>query len=85
MATDDKTYRTGVSAVREKVNAELDAACGKVFDHSPEFRRYMGVEQYKVTGIIFFDGVCAACGPRFALWRPDSCLRENEGEYFSAK
>jgi len=33
-----------VPAAREKVNAELDAARGKVFDHSPEFRCYMGVE-----------------------------------------
>lgn len=46
MASDDKTGRTGVPAAREKVNAELRAARGKVFDRSPEFRRYMGVEQY---------------------------------------
>lgn len=72
-------------AAREKVNTELDAARGKVFDHSPEVRRYMGIEQYWAPGVIFFDGVCAARGLRFALWRPDSCLRENEGEYFSAK
>ena len=44
MESDDKTGRTGVPAAREKVNAELDATCGKVFDHSPEFRRYMVVE-----------------------------------------
>lgn len=85
MASDDKTSRTGVSAAREKVNAELRTARGKVFDHSPEVRRYMGIEQYKAPGVIIFDGVCAARGPRFALWWPDSCLRENEGEYFSAK
>lgn len=72
-------------AAREKVNAELRTARGKVFDHSPEVRRYMGIEQYWAPGVIFFDGVRAARGPRFALWRPDSCLRENEGEYFSAK
>ena len=65
MASDDKTGRTGVSAAREKVNAELRAARGKVFDHSPEFR-LMGVEQYWAPGVIFFDGVCAARGPRFA-------------------
>ncbi len=53
-------------AAREKVNAELDAARGKVFDHSPEVRRYMGIEQYWAPGVIFFDGVCAARGPRFA-------------------
>lgn len=46
MASDDKTGRTGVPAAREKVNTELDAARGKVFGCSPEFRRYMGVEQY---------------------------------------
>lgn len=46
MASDDKTSRAGMSAAREKVNAELRAARGKVFDRSPEFRRYMGVEQY---------------------------------------
>lgn len=46
MASDDKTGRTGVPAAREKVNAELDAARGKVFDRSPEVRRYMGIEQY---------------------------------------
>lgn len=44
MASDDKTGRTGVPAAREKVNAELDAARGKVFGCSPEFRRYMVVE-----------------------------------------
>ena len=74
-----------MSAAREKVNAELCTARGKVFDHSPEVRRYMGIEQYWAPGVIFFDGVCAARGPRVVLWRPDSCLRENEGEYFSAK
>lgn len=46
MAADDKTSRTGMSAAREKVNAELRTARGKVFDHSPEVRRYMGIEQY---------------------------------------
>ncbi len=44
MASDDKTGRTDVPATREKVNAELRIARGKVFDHSPEFRCYMGVE-----------------------------------------
>ena len=28
------------------MSCELRAARGKVFDHSPEFRRYMGIEQY---------------------------------------
>lgn len=46
MAFDDKTDRTDVPAAREKVNAELRAARGKVFDHSPEVRRCMGIEQY---------------------------------------
>ena len=46
MASDDKTERTEMSAAREKVNAELRAARGKVFEHSPEFRRYMGVERH---------------------------------------
>lgn len=28
------------------MSCELRAARGKVFDHSPEIRRYMGIEQY---------------------------------------
>ena len=28
------------------MSCELRAARGKVFDHSPEVRRYMGIEQY---------------------------------------
>lgn len=46
MTSDDKTGCTGVPAAREKVNAELRTAPAKVFDHSPEVRRYMGIEQY---------------------------------------
>ena len=38
------------------MSCELRAARGKVFDHSPEVRRYMGIEQYEVPGKVFtFD------------------------------
>ncbi|MFR3878014.1 MAG: hypothetical protein ACLTYW_07540 [Collinsella sp.] len=52
------------------MSCELRAARGKVFDHSPEVRRYMGIEQYRYRELSFWRARCAQAP--FALWRPDS-------------
>ena len=45
-AVDEVCARLSEPALFYAMNVELRAARGKRFDHSPEIRRYMGIEKY---------------------------------------